>query len=410
LAFAASVRHTEAVSWISGRADVAAALFALAALIVYVRFRPVKNRARHLVWLAVPFYALALLCKESALTIPLIVLTLEIVLYRTLWERRKPGTYLGYGLVLTMVGLLIAYLCVRYSITGALLSGKKTYLFAHADLLEYVKRAVKFTLCVLAAPKRSLPLFGFKLPWDAILYGYLFIGMIMSAILGFRRRGLPRPTATFVVLVLAYAAAAIPVFYMSSSLYATDSERFAYLPGVFALVFVALFLYYLWRKGAAWILAGWALLNLPAVIVVNDGWRYAGNLSRTLLGDYAELADGPTLVLSLPDSVDDKYVFRRGFAEAVELTSAGPAPHGPVLRTVYPREEAGRVNWKHTRDGYIGSVEDPGWFHPFDVGKGKRVAIVERNEHGYPTSVIFRAGTEYGSILYESGGRFHRLE
>lgn len=410
LAFAASVRHTEAVSWISGRADVAAALFALAALIVYVRFRPVKNRARHLVWLTVPFYALALLCKESALTVPLIVLTLEIVLYRTLWEREKPSTYLGYGLILTMVGLLVAYLCVRYSITGALLSGKKTYLFAHADLLEYVKRAVKFTVCVLAAPKRSLPLFGFRLPWDAILYGYLFIGMIISAILGFRRRGLPRPTATLVGLVLAYAAAAIPVFYMSSSLYTTDSERFAYLPGVFALVFVTLFLYYLWRKGAAWILAGWALLNLPVVIVVNDGWRYAGNVSGTLLADYAELADGSTLVLNLPDSVNDKYVFRRGFAEAVELTRAGPAPTGPIFRTVYPGEEAGRVEWRRSPHRYIGSVEDPGWFHPFDVGKGKPVAIVERNEYGYPTSVIFRAGNEYVSVLYESGGRLFRLE
>jgi len=410
LAFAAAVRHTETVSWISGRADVAAALFALAALTVYVRFRPVENRARHLVWLAAPFYALALLCKESALTVPLVVITLEIVLYRTLWKRERPGRYLGYGLVLTMVGLLIAYLCVRYSITGALLSGKKTYLFAHAGLLEYVKRAVKFTVCVLAAPKRSLPLFGFKLPWDAILYGYLFVGMIVSAIIGFRRRGLPRPTATLVVSVLAYATAAIPVFYMSSSLYTTDSERFAYLPGVFALVFIALFLHYLWRKGAAWILAGWALLNLPALNAVNDGWRYAGGLSRTLLGEYAELADGRALVLSLPDSVNDKYVFRRGFAEAVELTGAGPAPHGPVLRTVYPCAEAGRVNWQRSPDGYIGSVEAPAWFHPFDASKGRPVAVVERNEYGYPTSVVFRAGTEYDSVLYESGGRLHRLE
>ncbi|UCE27591.1 MAG: hypothetical protein JSW52_02235 [Candidatus Coatesbacteria bacterium] len=410
LAFAASVRHTEAVTWVSGRADVAAALFALAALIVYVRFRPVKSRASHFAWLAAPFYALALLCKESAIAVPLIVLTLEIVLYHTLWDRKKPSTYLGYGLVLTMVGLLIAYLCLRYSITGALLSGKKTYLFAHADFFEYVKRALKFTVCVLAAPKRSQPFFGIRLPWDAVLYGYLLVGIIVSVILGFRRRGLPRPIRTIAGPVLAYAAAAIPVFYMSSSLYTTDSERFAYLPGVFALVFVVLLLYYLWRKGAAWILAGWALLNLPAVIVVNDGWSYAGDLSRTLLGEYTELADGSTLVLNLPDSVNDKYVLRRGFAEAVELTGAGPAPHGPVLRTVYPGEEAGKVEWRRTPDGYISNVEAPGWFHPFDGSEGRPLAIVERNENGYPTSVVFKAGTEYDSVLYESGGRLHRLE
>jgi hypothetical protein len=410
LAFAAAARHTEAVSWISGRADVAAALFALGALIVYVRFRAVENRTRYLVWLTAPLYALALLCKESALTLPLVVLALEVFLYRPLWKRENPRRYLVPGLFLGMVGFLVVYLSLRYSITGAFLSGKKTYLFAHAGLLEYVKRAVKFTVCVLAAPRRSLPLFGFKLPWDAILYGYLFAGMITSAILGFRRRGLSRPTATFVVLVIAYAAAAVPVFYMSSSLYTTDSERFAYLPGVFVLIFVALLLYHLWRKGAAWILVGWALLNLPAVIVVNDGWRYNGELSRTLLDDYAELADGVTLVLNLPDSVNDKYVYRRGFAEAVELTGAGPAPIGPEFHTVYPGTKAGKVTWRRIPVGIIGNVERPGWFHPFDVNIRSDTKIVSKNENGYPTSIVFRAETEYDSVLYESGGRLHRLE
>jgi hypothetical protein len=410
LAFAAAARHTEAVSWISGRADVAAALFALGALIVYVRFRPAENRTRYLVLSAVPLYALALLCKESALTLPLIVLVLEVVLYRTFRRREKPGRYLLPGLFLGMVGILVIYLSVRYSITGAFLSGKKTYLFAHADLLEYVKRAVKFTVCVLAAPKRSLSLLGVKLPWDAILYGYLLAAVIAGVILRFRRRELPLPKAPLTGLVLAYAVAAIPVFYMSSSLYTTDSERFAYLPGVFVLIFVALLLYHLWRKGAAWILVGWALLNLPALIVVNDGWNYAGNISRTLLDDYAELADGATLVLSLPDSVNDKYVFRRGFTEAVEIAGAGPAPIGPMFHTVYPGTEAGKVTWRRIPVGIIGNVERPGWFHPFDPNVGKDTKIISKNENGYPTSIVFWAGIEYDSVLYESGGRLHRLE
>ena len=54
VAFAAAIRHTEAVSWISGRADVAAAVLSLAAILVYVRFRPAEGRTRHLIWAAAP--------------------------------------------------------------------------------------------------------------------------------------------------------------------------------------------------------------------------------------------------------------------------------------------------------------------------------------------------------------------
>jgi hypothetical protein len=410
LAFAAAARHTEAVSWISGRADIAAAVFSLVAILCYLRFREAGGSKRYFVWLAVPFYVLALLCKESALAIPFIVLVFEVTFFGAADRYEKPGRYVGYGLVITLAGLLVAYLGVRYSVTGALLSGKKTYLFTDLGFWDYVKRAVKFTICVLAAPKRSLLLLSLRLPWDAVLYAYLFVATLVSGFLGFRRRNLKRPVTALSAVVVSYAAAAIPVFYMSSSLYTTDSERLAYFPGVFVLLFTVLLLYYLWRKGTAWILVGWALLNLPALIIVNNGWRYAGDLSSTLLDDYAELAGGPTLVLSLPDSVNDKYVFRRGFAEAVELTGAGPAPYGPALKTVYPAKEAGWVEWRRSPGYYIGSVERPGWFHPFDTNVRKDIKVVSKNENGYPKSVILSSKARYKSILYESRGRLSRLE
>src|ERR1700694_5190458 len=68
--------HTEAVSWISGRADLIATLFCLASLLFYLAYGRSK-RAAHLAPSLFGF-ALALLAKESAICLPLLVVGVGI--------------------------------------------------------------------------------------------------------------------------------------------------------------------------------------------------------------------------------------------------------------------------------------------------------------------------------------------
>src|SRR5439155_16204399 len=63
--------HTEAVSWISGRADVLATFFCLASLLSYLAYA----RSRHTTQLALSLscFTIALLAKESAICLPFLV-------------------------------------------------------------------------------------------------------------------------------------------------------------------------------------------------------------------------------------------------------------------------------------------------------------------------------------------------
>src|SRR6266498_1001318 len=68
--------HTEAVSWISGRADLIASCFCLGSLLWFVAYTRSK-RGLHLV-LSLLSFALSLFAKESAICLPFLVLVIGL--------------------------------------------------------------------------------------------------------------------------------------------------------------------------------------------------------------------------------------------------------------------------------------------------------------------------------------------
>jgi tetratricopeptide (TPR) repeat protein len=80
LLFAIHPMHVESVAWISERKDLLYTLFYVAAMIVYVSYVRTKQ-IKYLVWVTV-LGALSLLCKPSAIVLPLSLLTLDYFLKR----------------------------------------------------------------------------------------------------------------------------------------------------------------------------------------------------------------------------------------------------------------------------------------------------------------------------------------
>ncbi len=72
--FAIHPCHVQAVSWISGRTDVLAALFYMAALALYLESRERPRARTALALLSVLVFLLALTAKEMAITFPVVVL------------------------------------------------------------------------------------------------------------------------------------------------------------------------------------------------------------------------------------------------------------------------------------------------------------------------------------------------
>ena len=123
--FAVHPTHAESVAWVSGITDPLMALLLLPAFYFYLRFR--KHGAWHLLGFALGFFFLALLSKETALALPVVVAYCELFHF-------KSDTPLNQRLVRTakLMGLFaipaVIYMVMRYQAIEALLfSGKPRY-------------------------------------------------------------------------------------------------------------------------------------------------------------------------------------------------------------------------------------------------------------------------------------------
>ena len=107
--FVAHPIHTEAVAYISGRADSLAALFMLLCLILYIK--QIRSKGLSLYLLALLSYVLALLSRESSLIIPVL-----LILYHYCFKQR-----LKLGKLLPILGISFIYIVLRLTVLKSLL-------------------------------------------------------------------------------------------------------------------------------------------------------------------------------------------------------------------------------------------------------------------------------------------------
>ncbi|MFC1668099.1 tetratricopeptide repeat protein [Chlamydiota bacterium] len=103
--------HTEAVAYISGRADLLVGLFTLLMLILYYSYLEKDTHKNWYLFYSLIFFFLALLSKESALIYPFLLLLIHYVLKK----RVQIISFLPYCI------LAILYLVIRYIIYDSLL-------------------------------------------------------------------------------------------------------------------------------------------------------------------------------------------------------------------------------------------------------------------------------------------------
>jgi hypothetical protein len=118
--FAVHPAHVESVAWVSGVTDPLMALFLLPSFYSYLRYR--KGGRKRLLVFATGLYFLALLSKETALALPLIIGYCELFHFneqRPLKEKIAPALALAGWLALPT----LAYFLVRYNAINTLLFG-----------------------------------------------------------------------------------------------------------------------------------------------------------------------------------------------------------------------------------------------------------------------------------------------
>jgi hypothetical protein len=310
--------HTEAVTWISGRADLLATFFCLAALWSYCAFVDARRNAFLILTLASG--AMALLAKESAICLPFLILIVGLYLSRG----RKVLLDLG-----SFVVMLIAFILVRATILGSLIGGYGTGQHLNFKpgwirdrLLEAVGRSILPTLPAtwswfLFKPLQS-PLF--------ILIALAILGAIAGALV-FRRRRYgaaerKRQNRLLLVLLGLFLSALLPVINLRLYLYQTLGERFLYLPTVFSCLLLGYLSIILIRNHTVWLVLLICALGFYSwrLYVANHLWRDAAQLTRSIKDDLAVSSSQRHLtILNAPDYLRGVPVFHNGLPEALQF-------------------------------------------------------------------------------------------
>ena len=115
--------NSEVVNWASAVPELTLAIFALLSTIFYIKYRETEKLKSF--YLAVVFYFLAILSKESAIFLPLIFILLDLTLFKKSieelfeWEEIKKYLMLAGAFVVTML--------MRLAVLGSIASGKNAF-------------------------------------------------------------------------------------------------------------------------------------------------------------------------------------------------------------------------------------------------------------------------------------------
>lgn len=310
LIFATHPVHAEAVSWVAGVPDLTYSLFFLAALQLHLRATEAPSRRGTLCALSVCCFALALLGKEPALVLPLVLVACDTALFGMRAVRtRTVARYVPHLLVAA------GYLGLRVQALGGLAPES-----SHTELSPFEHALNVFPLFAGYLAKLVWPVdlnaFHVLHPvrsfreWNAVSGVLVSAGFAIALAWSRRRLG-----PVFVALVL-LAAPLLPVLYVPALGQNTFAERYLYLPSAgFVLLAAA------WIAGAEAAAHGWLRRAAGAlgVVCVAAGGLATTERNRVWESDYTLFED---TVRKSPENDQPHNYFANALLQRGELNRA----------------------------------------------------------------------------------------
>lgn len=266
LLFAVHPVHTEAVAWVASLPELLFTLFFLLSFWFYIA--PAGPRLAP----ALLFFGLALLCKETAVTLPAILIAFDLAL-------RRKSRIMEYG---AYAALTVVYLAVRHSILSDIMISNRNYwrlnafelllnaLILFRDYLRVLIRPVALNFWHAFHPARSLSM-------QAITAIVACLAFLVALAIAWKKNRL----CFFSLLLLLVPLA--PAFYISALPFKVFAERYLYLPSAGYVILVAIFIHRLstlprLRHAAAALVILITVLYSAGTILRNTVWKDAYTL------------------------------------------------------------------------------------------------------------------------------------
>jgi tetratricopeptide (TPR) repeat protein len=304
--FAVFPVHTESVAWVSGITDPSYTFFFLLSLVLYIEPGMVASA------LSLVFFFIAALCKEPALTLPLLIVAFD---YSTDRISSGPAARAALKRYLPYIAVGLIYLALRVHS----LHGFAPAWISHRELGTHAQAATAFQLFSAYLWKLLFPvdlsayylLHPVKSLHDsaAILSLLVAAAFLAGSAACFRRQRV----AFFSLLLIAVPL--LPVLYIRAIGESSFAERYLYLPSAGAAILAALLLKSLKTGKAKKAEAAFVLFACLSLVFL------IGTVSRNAVwkDDYSLWAD---TVLKSPDAETPRYNLANVLAHEGRLREA----------------------------------------------------------------------------------------
>lgn len=239
LGFGVHPLRVESVAWITERRDVLSGFFFLLSVLTYVRACEVESRdggrRSTLYWAAVGTFVLALLSKSMAVTLPAVLLVLDVYPLRRLrpgargWLTPGPWRVWREKLPFLLVTGVVSAVAFRALVGGAAATSWER--LGLAERLAISAYSLAFYLWKTLVPLDLSPLYELPLAVDVLERRYLVSGAVVLFItlvsLASRRRW-----PALLTVWTCYVVMLLPVAGLVHNGYQIAADRYSYLPGV----------------------------------------------------------------------------------------------------------------------------------------------------------------------------------
>ena len=304
--------HPESVVWIAARFDMLATPLTIWALVLYIKFRKTGRIGYYLSALAL--FSLALLSKESAYALPLLLIPLELF---ALPDRRiKPA--LGFIALTTIV------FCYRWAVLG----GIGGYQDASGQAAALRIGLGTFEGLFVRAPAQLLLGYNWLQPQAAvpIILASLTAALLLMLAFAVKAKTSNQGGQRMVWFSLSWIAlASLPVHFMLQVDSGLTNSRVLYLSSAGAAIFIALLLGGIDHSG---IRQG---SKLSLVLLLSLGlfhnlraWQWTSEHTHRFLMELKRLEPSPPpgaefVFRGMPGTIRGVFFFHTGLTEAINL-------------------------------------------------------------------------------------------
>ena len=222
IVFAAHPLRAESVAWVTERRDVLSGLFYVGAVLAYVKAVEGGKRRVDLYWTAVALFVGALLSKSITVTLPVVLVVLDIYPLRRLGGRRGWARWHVWAEKLPFFVLGFAASALAFLANGPL--GNLRSLVAMSPLLRVVLAvySLAFYLWKTVWPTDLSPLYTFPLTVTYYHFALAIGGTVLALVLW---RRLPAFTASWAI----YMVTLVPVSGLFHNGPQSVADRYSYL-------------------------------------------------------------------------------------------------------------------------------------------------------------------------------------